>query len=118
MKKTIILLAIVTIVGTGSYVVFAQEHMGGMMGGKDMMAQKGMMSGKMMGMPPMSAMMCNSSLVAMNDGGVVVLIGNKLTKYDNNLNVIKEVEVKIDKEYWQNMMQQHQKMMGSQSESN
>jgi hypothetical protein len=97
----------------------------GMMGQQGMM-QKGMMGQQgMMGMHPMSGMMCNSSLAATGDGGVVVLMGNKLSKYDNNLNLVKEVEIKIDWENWKktmeqhsNMMMQHRNMMmGGQSES-
>jgi len=33
-------------------------------------------------------------MVAANDGGVIVLAGNKLLKYDKDLNLVKEVEVK------------------------
>lgn len=36
-----------------------------------------------------------ASMVATNEGGVIVLAGNKLTKYDAELNVIKEVEIKM-----------------------
>ena len=52
----------------------------GMMGGK-----KGMM-GHMGGMQP--------KVVATSDGGVVVLMGNKLAKYDSALSLVKEVEMK------------------------
>jgi hypothetical protein len=34
-------------------------------------------------------------MVAINDGGVVVMVGNKLFKYDKDLNLIKEAELKI-----------------------
>ena len=37
-------------------------------------------------------------MVATSDGGVIVLTGNKLTKYDKDLNVVKEVEIKMDLE--------------------
>ena len=57
------------------------EH-SGMMGENKM----GMKGGMMMGMHP--------TVVATSDGGVVVLTGGKLTKYDNGLNLIKEVEIK------------------------
>jgi hypothetical protein len=36
------------------------------------------------------------SVVATSDGGVVIVAGNKITKYDRNLNVIKEVQLKSD----------------------
>jgi hypothetical protein len=113
MKKIIILLTTVAVVGVGSYVVFAKGHMGGTMSGRrqahgmmdsnDMMMQKGMMGKEMMGqqhgmvgMHPMSGMMCSSSLVATQDGGVIVLVGDKLLKYDKDLNLVKEAELKID----------------------
>ena len=35
-------------------------------------------------------------MVATKDGGVVVMVGNKLFKYDRNLNLVKETEIKID----------------------
>ena len=40
----------------------------------------------MMGMHPM--------VVATSDGGVVILTGKRLVKYDNALNLVKEVELK------------------------
>lgn len=128
MKKTLTLLTIAAVVGTGSYLVFARGQMGGMMGGRtqrggmmdsnSMMMQRGMMGqggmmmgGGMMGMHPMSSMMYGSSLAATSDGGALVLTGNKLIKYDKNLNLVKEVEIKIDWENIRNMMMQHQNMM-------
>ena len=53
-----------------------QEMMGGKMGRK----------GPMHGMHP--------TVVATSDGGVVVLMGNKLTKFDSALGLVKEVEMK------------------------
>ena len=40
--------------------------------------------------------MSDKSLVATSDGGVVVLVGQKLIKFDKDLNIVKEVEIKID----------------------
>lgn len=57
---------------------------------------KGMMGGKMMGMPMMMKMMMEKTVVATTDGGIVVVAGNKITKYDKDLNVVKEVETKMD----------------------
>ena len=57
----------------------------GMMGGG-----QGMMGGKGLGMKGGGP----ASMVALMDGSIVVLSGNKLTKYDSELNVIKEVEIK------------------------
>ncbi|MFH1359709.1 MAG: hypothetical protein ABIJ41_01570 [Candidatus Omnitrophota bacterium] len=76
----------------------------GMMGEQGMMGQK-----KIKGMHPMAGMMMKAmtekTLVPTEDGGVIVLVGNKLTKYDKNLNLVKEVEIKVDTEAMrQNMM--------------
>ncbi len=78
----------------------------GMMKG-DMMDKGVMMGGKMMGMMgmcPMMQSMMQKSVVATSDGGIIVVAGNKLTKYDKDLNVVKEVELKMDMEGMQKMM--------------
>ena len=68
-----------------------QGMMGQGMGqGQGMMGQGG--PGMMHGMMRMHGLM-NSSMVATSDGGIVVLHANKLTKYDKDLNVVKEVEI-------------------------
>jgi hypothetical protein len=131
MKKTTIFTAIILIVAAGAYVVVAQQGgmMGGMHGGgmamdsNNMMMHKGMGPGGMMpgsggmmmgpggmmgpGMCPMCSMMCqmmtHKSMVAVGDD-VVVMAGNKLMKYDKNLNLVKEVELKIDTEQMQKKM--------------
>jgi hypothetical protein len=62
-----------------------------MMCGKDCMCMKdkaGMCS-KMMGQMGMT-------MVATENGGVIVLAGNKLMKFDKDLAMIKEVEIKMD----------------------
>ena len=53
-------------------------------GGK---SDKGMMSSPAMYRP------APSNIVATSDGGVVVLVGNKIVKYDKNLNLVKEVTI-------------------------
>jgi hypothetical protein len=52
------------------------------------------------GMPPMPGKgrmdcmkMGKAQMVAADDGGVIILSGNKLLKYDAELNLVKEVEV-------------------------
>jgi len=40
--------------------------------------------------------MMQKQVVATNDGGVVVLWGNKLLKYDKDLNLLKAVELRTD----------------------
>jgi len=48
-----------------------------------------------MPMPGMGAMMAKTQMVATDEGGVIVLAGNKLMKYDADLNLVKEAEVKM-----------------------
>jgi hypothetical protein len=61
----------------------------------------GMSMDKPIGMPmPGMDKMCGSmmgkaQMVATGEGGVIVLAGSKLMKYDADLNLIKEVEVKM-----------------------
>ena len=59
--------------------------------------QEGTVTGEGMKMKQMHHMMGmggKPEMVASSDGGVIVLSGNKLYKYDKNLNLIKEVEIK------------------------
>jgi len=56
--------------------------------GQGQMMGHGMRSGTMPGM-------MNEEMVAVNDG-VIVLLGNKLYKYDKDLNLKKEVEIKAE----------------------
>lgn len=113
-------IAVITgvIVLTVSGLAFAQmQDKGKEMMGNNMM---GMMGDKgMMGMCPMMGGMMSSmmgkSMVATSDGGVVVFAGNKLTKYDKDLNVAKEVEVNMDMQGMQRNMMEMMKncpMMG------
>jgi hypothetical protein len=46
------------------------------------------------------------TVVATSDGGVVVLAGEKLMKFDKNLNLVKEIEVKFDTAAMDAWMQQ------------
>ena len=65
---------------------YRDQQEGGHQGG-GMKGGKGMMKG--MGMRP--------TLIATSDGGVVILEGNRLTKYDSVLNLVQEVELKKGK---------------------
>ena len=65
-----------------------------------------MMAGPMMGDPmmhggpggfPMMGMMPVGDMVATADGGVVILIGNRLVKYDSNLRLVKEMKIEVGK---------------------
>ena len=109
-KNTWILMLVVLLMSAG--LVYAEGMEDGMMGKgmKGGMMEEGMMGkemtdGKMMGMCPMMKSMMDRSVIATTDGGIVVVSGNKLTKYDKDLNVVKEVELKMDMEGMQKMME-------------
>jgi hypothetical protein len=106
MVKRLILAVLVLILGFGFS--FAQEQQAevskdataqklapAMPQGKDVMMnskfKKGAMSRE--GMRDMMKMMMPKSMVSTSDGGVIVLIGNKLLKYDSKLDLVKEVEI-------------------------
>ena len=123
MKRLTMAVALLLLVAMGSYVVFAQQQpptdqqqtqqgtqgmMGGGMMGRGMMG-RGMMGQGMMGQGgPMGHMQfcptCGAMMGAMmwkamtptQDGGVIVAFGNKLMRYDSQLNLVKETEMKID----------------------
>lgn len=126
MRRVLIITTAALITAGVAYFALAGEPMGGMTG-KGMMERRGMMQKEMMGrgmmdtndmpwgrggMHPMAGMICNSSLAATEDGGAIVMMGNKLMKYDKDLNLVKEVEIKID---WEKMhkawKEAHKKMM-------
>jgi mono/diheme cytochrome c family protein len=82
-----------------------QPGIGGGMQGSGMM--RGNMTGSRdMMINSMSILMSSSSLVATQDGGVIVLMGNELSKYDKDLNLVNQVEIKFNWENWQKMMEQ------------
>lgn len=93
MKRIFMLILIVVLIASTSYVLFAKEHMGGMMDKGDK---------PMMGMCPKCAMMgkCMTykQIAAVEDGGLVVIVGNTLMKYDKDLNMVKQVEIEVDME--------------------
>lgn len=115
--KTNILITTLVIGMTASGLASAGEMKGGMTGGRVM---KGMMGEKMMGkgMMGMHGMMGKASMVATKDGGVIVLKGNTLYKFDKNLNLVKEAALKADEMDMSEMKKMcttcpmHSKMMG------
>jgi hypothetical protein len=114
-RKIVILIMAALFFGTGFSLVSFAQGMNEMMGDqsvtkKEMMKSGMMANGEMMGKCPMHGMMMKGmmekSMIAAGDGGVIVLAGNKLIKYDKDLNIVKEVEIKIDREAMQkNMME-------------
>jgi hypothetical protein len=115
-RVRIIAMAVVLLAAGWAYFAFAADPMmkgQGMMDGNDMM-HKGMMGQPMAGKPmpmmcPMHMMMCQGvmqkDIVAASDGGAIVMVDNKLLKYDKDLNLVKEVELKIDMKAMQEKMQ-------------
>jgi len=136
MKKAIfIALVILLLVPT---LAFSQEKSEeGTTMGKGMMMQKEMakpaekegMQGKhekmgMVGMMGTMGMMMKKEMVATPDGGVIVMAGNKLLKYDKNLDLVKEVEIKMDFEGMKKTMEKmkeecpmHKEMMEKKEEA-
>ncbi len=98
MKKVIFAVVVIGLFMTTSVISFAQEQ-GSMMGKGKKASIKGKTGEGMMdmySMHTMMKMMMGKTMVAAEDGGVIVLIGNKLVKYDKDLNLVKEVKIKID----------------------
>ncbi len=93
-RISLILFFVIFISASGVYAEETKEM--GMMEGKAREG-KGMMGGKMMGMHMMKMMM-EKSVTPTSDGGVVVVAGNKITKYDKDLNLVNEAEIKMDME--------------------
>ena len=74
--------------------VFAQEDMQGM-GNESERSQSQTMGGQ--GKGKMMGMMHKDSMIATSDGGIVVMSGPRLIKYDGALNLVKEVELPKEK---------------------
>lgn len=108
MKRAAIFLAIFAVGMSVSFFVFAAnkdepkrdaaEHSGMPMppdmehgGGMGMGSRSSMMNSMMM-----MQVMREKSIVSTSDGGVLVVIGNQMMKYDKDLNLVKEAELKID----------------------
>ena len=95
--KRIIFCLIAGLIWAGSFA--SAEEMPGAMetgheamgGGKSKMFGDSRMGGQMF------RGMDKATMVASNDGGVIVMMGNKLYKYDKNLNLVKEADIKTDK---------------------
>lgn len=91
---------------------FAQEEMQGM-SESSQQEQGGMMGGGQGKGKKMMGMMHKDSLVATSDGGVVVLSGPRLIKFDKDLNVVKEVEMPRGKKPGQEMQNQSANASGN-----
>ena len=92
MKKTLILVLALCFIMAVPVISSAKEkkeksHKGKM---HEVKGKEGGMHGIMM------QKMFDKKVVATSDGGIVVLMGCKLMKYDSSLNLVKEVELNID----------------------
>ena len=95
MKRLKTLVILMAVIIAFSAIAFAQEaeEVGVQAAEKEMKADK-MKKHGMYDM--MKKKMMEKQIVATKDGGVVVMVGKKLFKYDKNLNLVKEAELKID----------------------
>jgi hypothetical protein len=124
MKRYAIVVVVAVMVAAGSYAAFARQdgnmpgRRGAMMGRGMMedgnmpagrMGERGMMDGRrgMMGRRMGMMRMCDThrmvaeamtrqTVVPTSDGGIVVVAGGKLAKYDASLNLVKETDLKVD----------------------
>ena len=108
MKKTIFIALMALLIDPA--LAFSQE--------KSPVMDKSMEMGKGMGMGCKCGMDCKcgkmgmmmqKQMIATSDGGVIVLAGNKLYKYDKNLNLVKETEIKKDFEHMKKMGEMKEK---------
>ena len=112
MKRWILIFVLCLTVGTVSYTVWAQQQgdpgkMGNMKMDRMMSDQNRpqwshdgmcMMHGHMMGG------MMQRSMVALEGGGVCVLVGDELMKFDKDLQLVKTVDVPFDMEKMEKKM--------------
>jgi hypothetical protein len=91
--------------------IFAQSNQGDGVGEKGCGMMDSSMACQMMKM----RMMGPKEAFATSDGGVVVIVGNKMMKYDKDLNFKKEVELKIDSTAMNSMKQMMQQCPGMKS---
>ena len=82
---------------------------------EEMMEHREMMGKMMPQMCPMHTMMCQGmmkkEIIATQDGGAIVMACNKLYKYDKDLNLVKEVELKADQDMKEKMQQMMKECM-------
>lgn len=107
MKKTMFLAVAIILSILMASVSYAQDasKAKNVMPGSKMLADKPMMN-KCMCMCPMHGMMMKKMMVAAQDGGVVIMMGSKILKYDKDLNLVKEAELKMDIEGMKKMMKE------------
>jgi hypothetical protein len=118
MKRIVFLIVAVIMVMTSAKIFYAEDTAAkekGAMTGEEMksmpMKKHDMMmkeKGMSMGCCPLHGMMMKGmmekKMVATSDDGIVILTCHKLMKYDKDLNLVKEVEIKADMESMKKMM--------------
>ena len=92
MKKQIIILAFALVVAVSCASFAIAEEMQEMENGQQGGGMQGMGGEKKMN-PMMMGMMHKDSMIATSDGGVIVMSGPRLIKYDKDLTLVKEVEL-------------------------
>lgn len=108
MRKALLSAISILLVGT-TFVAAQGPGMGrGMMGGQMMHADSGMMK-PMRGCGIMMDMASPKSVIPVDDG-IIVVVGNKLLKYDQDLNLKKETQIEIDYEEIEARMQRMRQM--------
>jgi hypothetical protein len=96
MKKSVLAVTAVLVLSVSGIALAQMDKDKGMMDDKGMgmgMMKEGMMGKKDM-MHGMMKMMMEKTVVATSDGGIVIVSANKISKYDKDLNLVKEVELK------------------------
>ncbi len=113
----IIVMAVILMAAGTVYLTFAADPMK-TRDANEMMMPRGMMGQPMAGrqipmMCPMHMMMAEQfmekDIVATSDGGAIIMVDNKLLKYDKELNLVKEVDLKIDTKAMQEKLSQMMK---------
>ena len=89
MKKRIVITAVLVSL-TAACAVFAMQKKKK----KHCDSDKGYCSCPMHGM--MMKCMMKKEMVPASDGGIIVMAGNRLMKYDSDLELVKETEIKMD----------------------
>lgn len=110
MKRSLLAAVALAAVTVGSYMVWAeqqgnQQRMNMMR--QRMMAEQGGPMGAQGACPMCMGMMghmMQKSMVALNDGGVAVLVGNQLMLFDDDLELEERTELPIDMEQMQQQM--------------
>jgi hypothetical protein len=98
MKRCLVLSMVLAMICLGCAGMKCHEKRGG-----HMMEKRGMWSCCPMHRE-MGMMMMKRTPIATQDGGIALLMGNKLVKYDKDMNLQKEIELKYDTEGMHKMM--------------